>query len=156
LVLLQKTLLNVEGLGRELYPDLDLWRTAKPYLEEWVREHLGGRAFLRELQRNAPRWAESLPAVPGLLHEVLNQARSGQLRVELHGQELAKLRKDLRTSNQRTILAIVGAALIISASVLLGLDGFSPTMFGKAPILTWILGGLGVYLVLTAWPVDRE
>ena len=156
LVLLQKTLLNVEGLGRELYPDLDLWRTAKPYLEEWVSEHLGRRAFVRELRRNAPRWGESFPAIPGLLHDVLSQARSGQLRVELHAEEMAKLRKDLRASNQRTVLAIVGAALIVSASVLLGLDGFSPMMFGKAPILTWILGGLGVYLVFAAWPVDSE
>ena len=73
LVMLQKTLLNVEGLGRELYPDLDLWTTAKPFLERWMREQLGGRAFLRQVQQEAPNWALLFPQLPRLLHQSLNQ-----------------------------------------------------------------------------------
>ncbi len=156
LVLLQKTLLNIEGLGRELYPDLDLWETAKPFLEEWMRDQLGARALIRELKKHAPRWGETLPALPGIAFEVLRQARDGKLRVEMNSKEIERVRREIRRSNQRTVLAVVGAALILSAAALLGLDGYSPRIFAGAPLMTWILGGLGVYLVLAAWPSDSE
>ncbi len=71
LVLLQKTLLAVEGLGRQLYPDLDLWATGKPFLEKWVREQLGPKAFMRHLRDNIPFLIEQLPYMPRLLNEVL-------------------------------------------------------------------------------------
>ncbi len=156
LVLLQKTLLNIEGLGRELYPDLDLWETAKPFLEEWMRDQLGARALIRELKKHAPRWGETLPALPGIAFEVLRQARDGKLRVEMNSKEIERVRREIRRSNQRTVLAVVGAALILSAAALLGLDGYSPRLVAGAPLMTWILGGLGVYLVLAAWPSDSE
>ena len=71
LVLLQKTLLNVEGLGRQLDPDLDLWTTAKPFLERWMDEQIGGRALLRRLKDEAPHYARLLPELPRLLHDAL-------------------------------------------------------------------------------------
>jgi ubiquinone biosynthesis protein len=131
LVLLQKTLLNIEGLGRQLYPDLDLWQTAKPFLERWMREQLGPRAVMRELKSHAPRWGETLPALPGLAHEVLRQARSGKLRVEIAPTEIDKIRREMRRSNQRTVLGVV-------------------------PLLTWILGGLGAYMIIAALPWDSD
>jgi ubiquinone biosynthesis protein len=73
LVLLQKTLLNIEGLGRQLDPDLDLWTTAKPFLERWMNEQVGWRGLLGRLEREAPRYAQLLPALPRLLHEVLRR-----------------------------------------------------------------------------------
>lgn len=73
LLLLQKTLLNIEGLGRQLYPDLDLWNTAKPLLEEWVKEHYGFKGFMRSLAKHAPMWAEQLPELPGLLYDFLKK-----------------------------------------------------------------------------------
>lgn len=152
LVLLQKTLLNIEGLGRELYPDLDLWETAKPFLEEWMRDQLGTRALFRELKTHAPRWGEVAPALPGLAYEVLKQARDGKLRVEMNSRELYRIRREVRRANQRTVLAVIGAACIVSAATLLGLDGYSPRMIGGAPVLTWVLGILGVYFVIAAWP----
>ena len=154
LVLLQKTLLNIEGLGRQLYPELDLWSTAKPFLEEWMQERLGRRAFLRELKKNLPRWGENLPALPGMAHEVLSKARDGKLKVQVASEEFEKIRQEMRRSSQRTVLAVFGAALLVSAAVLLGLDGFSPAMLGRAPLMTWILGGAGLYLMLAAWPED--
>ena len=79
LVLLQKTLLNIEGLGRQLDPDLDLWTTAKPFLERWMNEQVGWRALLGQLRTEAPRYARLLPELPRLLHEALaRQARDGQ------------------------------------------------------------------------------
>lgn len=78
LVLLQKTLLNIEGLGRQLDPELDLWTTAKPFLERWMDEQLGWRGLLGHLQREAPRFAQLLPELPRLLHQRLAQGGAGQ------------------------------------------------------------------------------
>ncbi|HET7793612.1 MAG TPA: ubiquinone biosynthesis regulatory protein kinase UbiB [Rhizobacter sp.] len=77
LVLLQKTLLNVEGLGRQLDPDLDLWSTAKPFLERWMNEQVGWRGFVSRLQKEAPHYAQLLPELPRLLHEALKAAGRG-------------------------------------------------------------------------------
>ena len=75
--MLQKTLLNIEGLGRELDPDLDLWQTAKPYLERWMREQVGWRGFVRSLRQEAPYWAGTLPQLPRLVHRALAEDRLG-------------------------------------------------------------------------------
>jgi ubiquinone biosynthesis protein len=156
LILLQKTLLNIEGLGRQLYPDLDLWQTAKPFLEQWMREQLGPRAVVRELKNHAPRWGEILPALPGLAHEVLRQARSGKLRVEIAPTELEKIRREMRRSNQRTVLGVVGAGLIVSAVVLLAVQEGATAQAASVPLLTWVLGGLGAYMVIAALPWDSD
>lgn len=71
LVLLQKTLFNVEGLGRQLYPNLDLWGTAKPFLENWVKKQMGTRALLRKVRKYAPYWAEKFPEIPDLFYQTL-------------------------------------------------------------------------------------
>jgi len=71
LVLLQKTLLNIEGLGRQLDPDLDLWSTAKPFLEKWMVEQVGPRKLWEQLRSEAPRYAKLLPGLPRLLHDFL-------------------------------------------------------------------------------------
>jgi ubiquinone biosynthesis protein len=73
LVLLQKTLLNIEGLGRQLYPELDLWHTAKPYMERWIKERYGPKGALRELKRQLPNWIEKGPQLPGLIHTSLTK-----------------------------------------------------------------------------------
>ena len=74
LVLLQKTLLNVEGLGRQLDPDLDLWSTAKPFLERWMNEQIGWAGFLERMKNEAPRYAQLLPELPRLIHQALHAA----------------------------------------------------------------------------------
>jgi ubiquinone biosynthesis protein len=156
LVLLQKTLLNIEGLGRDLYPDLDLWQTAKPFLERWMSEQIGVRAFFQGLRDEAPRWAERLPQVPALLYDVLRRAEQGELKVVVSPAEWEELRYTLQRGQQRIYLAITGAAFLISAAVILGLDGYSPNMFGNAPILTWLLGAAGAYLLVASWPKGRD
>jgi ubiquinone biosynthesis protein len=150
LVLLQKTLLNIEGLGRQLYPDLDLWQTAKPFLERWMSEQVGARAFLGNLRRSLPLWTETLPEMPQLLHQTLHQAANGRLRVEWHSQELRELRRELRAANRRSVSAMIGTGLMIAAAVVYGLDGFAPAMLGGAPLLTWLLGAAGNALILLA------
>jgi ubiquinone biosynthesis protein len=154
LVLLQKTLLNIEGLGRQLYPELDLWQTAKPYLERWMRERVGLRAALRSLQRNAPQWAEQLPQLPGLLHAWLTQASApARDNTEQPGRQIESLRAEQRASHQRLFRAIVGTGFVLSAAVIYAFaDPAATPMFGNAPLLTWLLGGFGGFVLIFSWP----
>jgi ubiquinone biosynthesis protein len=93
LVLLQKTLLNVEGLGRQLDPDLDLWNTAQPFLRRWMQSQVGWRALRDHLQREAPRFAQYLPALPRLVHHALQQAQPHPFERELTRQLLQEQRR---------------------------------------------------------------
>lgn len=98
LVLLQKTLLNVEGLGRQLDPDLDLWTTAKPFLERWMDEQIGGRALWRRLKAEAPHYAKLLPELPRLLHDAL--ARQAGHRASDEAVLLRQLVREQRRTNR--------------------------------------------------------
>jgi ubiquinone biosynthesis protein len=151
LVLLQKTLLNIEGLGRQLYPDLDLWQTAKPFLERWMSEQVGARAFAGRLRHSLPEWSERLPEIPALLHRTLQQATTGKLRLRWESRELENLRRQMRRASRRNLAAITGGALLISASLIYGLDGYAPLSVGGAPLLTWILGAMAMVLLVFAW-----
>lgn len=154
LVLLQKTLLHIEGLGRQLNPDLDLWKTAKPFLENWMKGRLGPKSVADRLKYNLPRWADQLPDLPNLIQGVLRHANSGEVKVKLQQHQIEQLRQEIRRANRRSFYTSVGAALIVSASLILSLDGFHPFMVGNAPLLTWILGGLGALLLVSTWPTD--
>jgi ubiquinone biosynthesis protein len=79
LVMLQKTLLNIEGLGRQLDPELDLWSTAKPFLERWMSEQIGWRGWLRTIKEEAPYWGAVLPQLPRLAHQALRTDRLEKL-----------------------------------------------------------------------------
>jgi ubiquinone biosynthesis protein len=118
LVLLQKTLLNIEGLGRQLDPELDLWVTAKPFLERWMNEQIGWRGVVERLKREAPRYAQLLPELPRLLHQALRQ--SGH-RTEVAG--LAALLVEQRRTNrllQGVVYALIGfVAGALAARILL-------------------------------------
>jgi ubiquinone biosynthesis protein len=106
--MLQKTLLNIEGLGRQLDPNLDLWTTAKPYLERWMSEQLGWRGFVRGLQNEAPRWANMLPQLPRLVHNAL--AADPAAGIE---RALERLAAEQRRRNRVTVmLGLVLAALL--------------------------------------------
>jgi ubiquinone biosynthesis protein len=112
LVLLQKTLLNIEGLGRQLDPDLDLWKTAKPFLERWMNEQMGWRALVRNLQAEAPKWAALLPQLPRLAHQALNENRLGQLEAGL------TLMLQQQHTRNRWLGAIAGLLAVLAASSL--------------------------------------
>ena len=154
LVLLEKTLLNIEGLGRQIYPNLDLWTTAKPFMERWMSEQIGLRGLVRGVRTAAPEWGEILPRLPAMAHSVLKKADEGTLEVRWRSRELEKLRADMRRQHERLIYAVVGTGMVVAAAVLLGLDGYAPEMLGPAPIGTWLLGGVGLALILAAWPHD--
>jgi ubiquinone biosynthesis protein len=102
LVLLQKTLLNIEGLGRELDPDLDLWQTAKPFLERWMDLQLGWRGLVRTLRQEAPYWAATLPQLPRLAHRMLSEDRLGDL------QQALRLLAEQNARRNRLLAALAG------------------------------------------------
>lgn len=115
LVLLQKTLLYVEGLGRTLYPQLDLWQTAKPFLERWMQEQLGWRAVVRAVKENAPYWAEKLPEMPTLLYDYLQQQRP---LAHTQQQLLAQLRATQQRQSQALWWGVLTSGLLISTTLL--------------------------------------
>jgi ubiquinone biosynthesis protein len=115
LVLLQKTLLNIEGLGRQLDPDLDLWTTGKPFLERWMNEQIGWRGLLKTLEHEAPRYARLLPELPRLVHHALQARPSGQPNAEQTAL-LATLLQEQRRTNR-----LLSAALWIGLGFLIGL-----------------------------------
>jgi ubiquinone biosynthesis protein len=156
LVLLQKTLLNIEGLGRQLYPELDLWKTAKPFLERTMSEQLGVRSLLRNLKAGFPDWSNTLPEMPVLAHRFLEQATSGKLQVDWTSRDLKRLRVEVRRANRRSFNAIIGTGLIVSAAIIYGLDGHAPYMVMDAPLLSWLCGGLGLFLLILNWPDSSD
>jgi len=132
LVLLQKTLLNVEGLGRQLDPDLDLWVTAKPFLERWMREQLGWRGVLRRLKQEAEIWSVSLPEMPRLAHEALQQAAHRSRSPNSIEAALHELSKQVKTTRRWLIvfvwllaMVLAGAGLLLSG--LVDLDSIDET-----------------------------
>ena len=122
LVLLQKTLLNVEGLGRQLDPDLDLWHTAKPFLEKWMHEQIGPKRLLRELKEQAPYYAKMLPDLPRLLHGYLQQRPAEDLRRELRALALAQ--QQTNRLLRRIVFGGALALLVLIALVLWAPGGF--------------------------------
>ena len=113
LVMLQKTLLNIEGLGRELDPDLDLWQTAKPFLERWMSEQIGWRGLLRTVRREAPYWSQTLPAIPRLLHRLLEEDRAGGLQAVL-----GRLVDENRRRNRLLAGLLVAAAAVLALQLI--------------------------------------
>ncbi len=99
LILLQKTLLNIEGVGRQIYPDLDLWATAAPFLEKWLKKQMGVKAFLRRIKENLPYWSEKLPEIPGLVFDVLQQTKELQENIRF-----SKKTQSIRTSEKQPIV----------------------------------------------------
>jgi ubiquinone biosynthesis protein len=114
LVLLQKTLLNVEGLARQLDPEMDLWVTAKPFLEKWMVDQVGPKRFWRELKNEAPRYAQLVPELPRLLYDYLSQ------RAPDPSAELRALAEEQRRTNRRlTRLMWVGMFVLLAMAAAL-------------------------------------
>ena len=109
LVLLQKTLLNIEGLGRDLDPDLDLWKTAKPFLENWMAEQLGFRGLASRIQKEAPNWAIILPEFPRLIHQALAENRNHELEKRMTDLVI----EEKRQNRLLMLIAILLAGLLV-------------------------------------------
>ena len=113
LVLLQKTLLNIEGLGRELDPDLDLWKTAKPYLERWMSDQIGLRGLVANLRQETPYWVSVLPQLPRLLHSYLSRSETDGRYEQLQAENKSYRRINMFLIAASILLAAASSALLV-------------------------------------------
>jgi ubiquinone biosynthesis protein len=146
LVLLQKTLLNVEGLGRQLYPDLDLWSTAQPFLENWMRGRVGPAGLLKSLKSHLPDWIEQSPEMPQLVHDALLQLRHSGPSDSASRQAIELLRESRKRADRRwrrsiTALALVGVAW-------LSIDHDLVSLAQSLPAHGWVLLAGAAWLVV--------
>lgn len=139
LVLLQKTLLYIEGLGRQLYPQLDLWQTAKPFLENWMKEQIGLKAMFKKMGDNLPYWSEKLPDMPDLLHDTLKQLK--QLPEQQRQQQLQQIELQQK-ANKGKYLGLVGSTLVLVACVLplYQVHWWLPGLLALCGISCWLQG----------------
>ncbi len=151
LVLLQKTLLYIEGLGRQLYPELDLWATAKPYLEDWMEQQVGPKAFARKLKKNLPIMTEYAADMPILMHKVVRDASEGKLELTLKSEELTQLRQETRENHRNLVATISGAAMLISGSMLLTLGPSILLPASMTIIAGAALSALGGVILFQSW-----
>ena len=137
LVLLQKTLLYVEGLGRQLYPQLDLWDTAKPFLENWMKEQVSPKTLIKSLKQKAPFWIEKLPELPELIYYNLSQAKSQHKQLALLTESFNKQQKN----NNKSYFVIAAAITLSIISTLAYLQSNQNlTLFAGIPsIFAWLL-----------------
>jgi ubiquinone biosynthesis protein len=145
LVLLQKTLLNVEGLGRQLYPELDLWSTAQPYLENWMRRRIGPAGLLKSLQAHLPEWIEQSPEMPQLVHDALMQLRHSGPSDSSSRQALELLRESRARADRRWRRSIAAVALVGMAW--LSIDHDLARLAGAIPAHGWVLLAGATWLV---------
>jgi len=143
LVLLQKTLLNIEGLGRQLYPQLDLWTTAKPFMEQWMRDRFHPKTLLEELKRYGPEWAEKFPQVPDLLFQAAEQVRhldrimpELQAATRQHNEQQRGFRYD----------RLLGVAALLAAGYLAAPQLFP--VIAQLPVSSLLIGAVGLYWLL--------
>jgi ubiquinone biosynthesis protein len=142
LVLLQKTLLYIEGLGRQLYPELDLWKTAKPFLENWMQEQIGFKAMYSKVKANLPYWSEKLPEVPDLIYDTLKQIKKLPEQQRLHF-ELLQIQQ--QKQNKRLQYLVIGATLIVVSAII--------PIYYYEWWLSGVLAGAGVVSWFSAWRI---
>jgi ubiquinone biosynthesis protein len=144
MILLHKTLFNIEGLGRQLYPQLDLWKTAHPVLKRWMDEQVGGRAMLNDLRENLPQLRDAMRELPAIIQHLGEQAADGKIQFNLQSPELRQIQKQL-LDQQRQRYWLTGAATAIISGVML-------TALGSMPELAWALLAVGAISAFAARP----
>ena len=151
LILLQKTLLNVEGVARHLHPELDIWAVAQPVLEKILRERYSTDTLLREFRKRLPELVTTAPEMPRLLRDWLSQQVEGKHKLHMQSAELAELARTARDGQRQTVYAIVGSGLMIVATVLYSFDRGGPHLLSLTAA-TWVamLGALAAFMA--AWP----
>lgn len=143
LILLQKTLMNIEGLGRQLYPELDLWTEGAPFLERWLKQQVGPRAFLRRIKENIPLWSEKIPEIPSLIYDVL--AETHREKEEAYFQKQINSGMEIPKFIIKRYFYLGSAfAFLIGGMLLMFL---SPLNL----ILAYSLAGLGIVALMIAW-----
>ena len=136
LILLQKTLFNIEGLGRQLYPQLDLWKTAHPVLQRWMDEQVGGRAVLESLRENLPQLRDAIRELPGVIRHLSEQASRGKLQMNIESADLGALGRQLSEQQRQRFYLGAGGTASICGVLLISLE--------SAPAFGWALVAAGI------------
>lgn len=142
LILLHKTLFNIEGLGRDLYPRLDLWKTAHPVLKQWMDEQVGPQAMIADFRENLPQMRQALRELPGALQVLSEQLRDGEVRVQLDSHELKAMQRSLETQRRQRFWLAAAVTGVIAGTLVLTL--------GELPWLGWTMAAAGVLSGLVA------
>lgn len=149
LILFQKTLVNMEGLGRMLYPELDIWHTARPILERWMRERVGLRGVLKGTRENISHWLDRLPGLPDKTLDLMERLQDGRLQFEWTSKQMDELRKEIRASSIRSTHSLIGSITLLTGIVLHGFND-APTALTQVTIFSWLLGVVGTGLLIRA------
>jgi len=151
LILLQKTLLNIEGLGRQLDPKIDIWAVAQPVLQKILVERYSPQRLAGEFRKRLPEFVTHAPEMPRLLHLWLQQQVEGKHALNMQSHDLRALTRALQSAQRRTIAAIFGTGLLIVASLLYALEAGGPRLLG-VPAFAWIAAVGGLWALRAAWP----
>ncbi len=144
MILLHKTLFNIEGLGRQLYPELDLWKTAHPVLRQWMDEQVGGRAILKDVRENLPQLREALRELPTILSHVGEQVAEGRIRFNLQSPELGEINKQLNGQRRQRYWLTAAATSAVTGALVMTL--------GPEPVIGWVLLGAAALFAYIARP----
>lgn len=141
LILLQKTLLNIEGLGRDLHPELDIWQTAAPILREWMRDRLSPRAQLRQFRDHLPALVEVVQALPPLMKVAVQRLQDGTLHIGAQPEDIERLRKEIRASEKRRNATLMAITLALGGFLWLDPEsvasGLAPLLLIAAALVYW-------------------
>ena len=141
LILLQKTLLNIEGLGRDLHPELDIWQTAAPILREWMRDRLSPRAQLRQFRDHLPALVEVVQALPPLMKVAVQRLQDGALHIGAQPEDIERLRKEIRASEKRRNATLMAITLALGGFLWLDPEsvasGLAPLLLIAAALVYW-------------------
>jgi len=148
LVLLQKTLLNIEGIGRQIYPTLDLWVTAKPLMEKWMKQRVGPLSVAKQIAQKSPEWLSLLPEIPHLAYEAMTELKQLGIHNRQHASTITQLQREIQKTNQRTKYARWGGVTLLLALLLTLLPGMEISHWPVIPPGSWILGGIGLFWLL--------
>jgi ubiquinone biosynthesis protein len=151
LVLLQKTIINIEGIVRQLHPHLDLWETARPEMERWMSERMGVRGLIKGTILNLPRVIERLPELPNRAIDLIDKIYDGKIEMENKSEEIHKLREEMKIYNRKTILSVIGSGLILSSSIIYALNNTTHGSMISVPLASWVLGLFGLIFIYISW-----
>jgi ubiquinone biosynthesis protein len=154
LILLQKTLLNIEGVGRQLDPDIDIWAVARPVLQRILVERYSPQRLAAEFREQLPELVTRAPEMPRLLHAWLSQQVEGRQHLHMHSRDLAELSRSVRELQRRIVASVLGTGLLIAAAVLYGLEAGGPRVW-SVPASSWVAAVGGLWALLAAWPRRR-
>jgi ubiquinone biosynthesis protein len=150
LILLQKTLLNIEGVGRLLHPQIDIWAVARPVLAEILRKRYGVRHAWKQVRKRLPEWLAAVPDLPGLVHSTLQRAAAGELTRSAQAAELEQNERLARAQRRQLAVLPLAAAALLSAALLYAFDARG-AQWAHVPVSAWIALGVSAAAFFVAW-----